>query len=477
MASIFRPRAKIANSMLDAIKKRKKYLIPLAVIFFIGLALFSILIILTGRLPKTDDTIFQHQILPYHTLFDWVIYRYQNWSGRIFPEAFVYIFSPAPIYFWKIVSIVTYAVFTVMIFLYYRLFDSHHNKQKDLTMLALAFCIPFLMHTDVLRFGIFWVTGSMNYFWIATLGLVGFYPIAYYVARHRLAHWAVIALGMLASIIASCSQEQVGAILAGLSFIFLIYELYMHKKKGSPLPMYLVIATLVIFVSFLIGIIAPGNAIRLRLETLHWLPDFYTIALPQHIEYGFRWFLEATINHSGFLLALSWGLLALLFIKKHNKTKLQNVITYLLVFFCLAIPLNVYSLVGHWFSFYAVWKPMLPNMLSYITFIPWSVAIMITIAAPIILFGKENKGRLISLLYLTAFASIGLLTMSPTMYASGWRTLFVPSVVLVLITYLLVSEVIDKYTKYKYHLATAIIVIALLDYSYLALRLIHKLIS
>lgn len=306
--------------MLDAIKKRKKYLIPFAIIFFIGLALFSILIILTGRLPKTDDTIFQTQILPYHTIFDWVIYRYQNWSGRIFPESFVYIFSPAPLYFWKIVSIISYAVFTAMIFMYGRLFYNKRDKQKDLIMLALAFCIPFLMHTDVLGSGIFWVTGSMNYFWIATLGLVGFYPIAYYVARRRLAHWVVIMLGMLASIIASCSQEQVGAILAGLSFVFLLYELYERKKKNSPFPTYLIIAITVIIASFLVGVLAPGNAVRVKLETLHWLPDFYTIALPQHIEYGYRWFLEAVVIHTGFLLVISWGLLALLFIKKQNKT-------------------------------------------------------------------------------------------------------------------------------------------------------------
>lgn len=462
--------------MLDAIKKRKKYLIPIAIIFFVGLALFSILIILTGRLPKTDDTIFQHQILPYHTLFDWVIYRYQNWSGRIFPEAFVYIFSPAPIYFWKIVSIVTYAVFTAMIFLYYRLFYNNRNKQKDLLMLALAFCVPFLMHTDVLRFGIFWVTGSMNYFWIATLGLIGFYPIAYYVARRRLAHRVVIGLGMLASIVASCSQEQVGAILAGLSFAFLLYEVYRRKKKNSPLSTYLIIATAVIIVSFLIGVLAPGNAVRLKLETLHWLPDFYTIALPQHIEYGYRWFLEATVNHTGLLLTISWGLLALLFIKKQNKTKLQNITTYFLIILCLITLAKGYQPIGYWFNFYATWKPKLPNMLSYLTFTPWLVALIGTIAAPIILFGKENKGRLISLLYIAAFASIGLLTTSPTMYASGWRTLFVPSVVFILITYLLLSEVIDKYARNKHILSSIIALFALFGYVYIALRLIHSLI-
>ncbi len=467
--------------MLDEIKKRKKYLIPLTIIFLVGLSLFSILIILTGRLTDTDDIVFQQQILPFHTLFDWVIYRYQNWSGRIFPELFVYIFSPAPLYLWKIVTIAVYAVFTMIIFMYYRLFDKTNNTKKDIIMLILAFCAPFLMYTDVLRFGMFWVTGSMNYFWIATLGLVGFYPIAYYVTHHRMAPWTITLVGALSAIVASCSQEQVGIILVGLSFIFLLYELYERKKKNSPLPVYLIIATAVIIVSFMTGILAPGNVIRLKLETIQWLPDFYTIALSQHIEYGYRWFIEATINHTGFLLVISWGLMALLFIKKQNKTNLQNITTYLLIIFCLVMLLNMISKLYHpfedWFNLYAIWKPKLPNNLSFIALITWSIAILVTVITPLILFEKKNRGRLISILYLATFASIGLLTMSPTMYASGWRTLFVPSVLLVLITYLLASEVIGKYDKYKYYLLCVVIFIALLDYSYLALRLIHKLIS
>lgn len=461
--------------MLNAFNKQNRYLKILAIILFIGISLFSILILLTIRIPGTDDVAFQKQILPYHTLIDWVVYRYQNWSGRIFPESFVYIFSPAPLYFWKIVSIISYAIFTVMIFMYYRLFDSRHNKQKDIIMLILAFCLPFLMNTDVLRFGIFWVTGSMNYFWIATLGLVGFYPIAYYASRHRPAHWSIIITGTLASIIAACSQEQVGSILAGLSLTFLLCELYTYKKNNHPLPIYMFGSTLIIIASFLIGFLAPGNSLRVKAETITWLPDFYTIPLPQHIEYGYRWFLDATINHTGFLLALSWGLLALLFIKKQSKTKQENAVLYMLVIFCSTIILNAYTPIGHLFSFYATWKPTLPNGLSYTTFIPWLAAFIISIVAPIILFNKKKIGQLISILYIATFASIGIMTMSPTMYASGWRTLFVPSVILVLITYILASEVINEYKNHRYTLLSVIIALALINYLYMGLRLVHGL--
>jgi hypothetical protein len=94
-----------------------------------------------------------------------------------------------------------------------------------------------------------------------------------------------------------------------------------------------------------------------------------------------------------------------------------------------------------------------------------------------ILFEKQNKGRLLSILYLFAFTSIGLLTMSPTMYASGWRTVFVPSVILMLIAYLLIGEVIDKYTKYKYHLVIVIIFMAYTAYAHTALSLVYNILS
>lgn len=462
--------------MLSEIYKQNKRLKELAFILFIGVVLFSILIMLTVRIPGSDDTIFQQMIAPYPSVIDWVSYRYQNWSGRIFAESFVYIFSSIPLFFWQAVSIIFYAIFTAIIFMYYRLFDDNHNKQKDTIMLILAFCLPFLINTDVLRSGMFWVTGSMNYFWIATLGLVGFYPIAYYASNHRIPHRIVTILGTVSLIIAACSQEQVGLILTGLSFILLVRELYLYRNKISPLLIYPIIITTVTAISFFISFLAPGNTIRIKLETLHWLPDFYTIGLSQHIEYAYRWFLDSTINHTGFLLALSWALMALILMKKPNKTKLQNIFTYSLIIFCFAVPiLNAYGPINNLFSFYATWKPGHLGVLSYTVLTAWTVVIVGTIIAPLIAFDRKNIGRMVSILYLTAFTSIGIITISPTVYASGLRTLFIPSVILVLITYIIASETIDKYAKYKYIITYIIACLALIGYLYTALRLIHGL--
>jgi hypothetical protein len=289
-------------------------------------------------------------------------------------------------------------------------------------------------------------------------------------------HWIVTTLGLISLIIAACSQEQVGIILTGLSFVLLIRELYLYKNKISTLPAYPIITTAIATISFFISFLAPGNAIRLKLETARWLPDFYTVEISQHIEYAYRWFLDSTINHTGFLLTLSWALMALILIKKPNKTKLQNILTYSLIVFCFFISiLNNYGPINSLFSFYATWKPGQLSILSYIVLTAWTIAIASTTIAPLITFDRKNIGRMVSILYLAAFTSIGIITISPTVYASGLRTLFIPSVILSLIAYILVSEAMDKYAKYKYIIICAIACLALIGYLYMALRLIHGL--
>ncbi|MDB5161609.1 MAG: hypothetical protein JWM52_117, partial [Candidatus Saccharibacteria bacterium] len=84
------------KSIFGSVKKNKNLIILIG-IYLLGIALFSILIHTVVRIAGSDDVVFQKQISPYATVFDWVNYRYHSWSGRIFAESFVYIFSPLPI--------------------------------------------------------------------------------------------------------------------------------------------------------------------------------------------------------------------------------------------------------------------------------------------------------------------------------------------------------------------------------------------
>jgi len=57
-----------------------------------------------------------------------------------------------------------------------------------------------------------------------------------------------------------------------------------------------------------------------------------------------------------------------------------------------------------------------------------------------------------------------MITLSPTMYASGVRTLYVPSVILLLIFYMLLDNILDKYKKSRYLSIGLIVSIAVSQY-------------
>ena len=450
--------------ILKRFHKSWLWITPL-LIYSVGLLLFGILLVFIQRLPKSDDFVFQIQIQPFPTLFDWIQYRYETWSGRIFAETFVYIFSPLPLYFWKIVSLLLYALFSGYTFLYYVLFTKKRSHIKDCLMMALAMVLPLIIDTHVLMDGMLWVTGSMNYFWLAAFALVAFYPVAYIVIKKHAPHWAVTVIGLLSAVVAASSQEQVGAVVTTLSLVFTCYVFFIVNKR-KKFPVYLSAFTLVFIVAFLFGITAPGNHERLHAETLLRIPDFYTVPLLAHIQYGYRWLIDALINHLGFLLITSWVLLLALFASKKRGNKLDKLdyaVMTILGVSVLFVCLRGYEAVSYWFNFYPTWKANPPHR-SFIVLLPWTAALLATLVAPIVLYRKNAKGPLLSLLFGATFASTAIITLAPTVYASGLRTLYVPSIILIFVVYILFDSATDQYKKFGYIVFTAIVCLAASQY-------------
>ncbi len=434
---------------------------------------FLLLLLLDHRIPGSDDTVFQVQIIPYPDVISWVVDRYHTWSGRIFSEGFVYLFSPAPFYAWQAVTLGVFVVFSGMLFAYARLLDKKWSN-KNYILLATALGSLLLMDHHVLAEGGLWMTGSMVYFWTSTLGLVGFYPVAHYVLKQRKPHWIITSLAAVSAIIAASSQEQVGAVLLGLTVAFLAYHIKVYGLNRTNIPWYLVFFAFIIGLSLSVSILAPGNAARLEAETATWLPDFQTVSLIQRVEYGYRWLLEAFINHAGFLLIMSWGCMTALFVSKDRKTKLD----YFFIFvFALASILTLSSgseLMSHLFHFYATWKPTISNPAISLNLLPWGLVLACTVVAPLFIFPKKPFGYLISLLFTASLASATILLLSPTMYASLWRSFFVPSVILLIAAYLLFSKVLTRYTKYRFVFVGLILSLAAMQYIFQAARLMHN---
>lgn len=461
---------------LLAIVKRNKHMLWLLLLFTCGVSLFALLIFIDQRIPGSDDTVFLTQTAPYHNVIDWIFYRYESWSGRIFAEGFVYIFSNAPLIFWRVTSIGMYALFCGMLFAYYMLFSEKRSPSKDYLFLTPALILPFLTNAHVLAEAGLWVTGSMVYLWMSAIGLVAFYPVAYYVIKRQPPHWVITGLGTISAIIAAGSQEQIGAVLSGLSLAFLTYTTLtpLHKFHKKTIPWYLVFFCVIIGVSFAFSLIAPGNSARTRAEVLTWLPDFYTTPLNQRIEYGYRWLLEAFINHTGYLLTMIWGFLAMLFAAKKNKKRFDYAWILLFSIAILFVLSKGFDATSYWLNFYALWKPNIPNGIEFLNLIPWGIILASTAFAPLVLYRRQTIGYLLTLLYLAAIASSVVLLFSPTMYASLWRSFFVPSVLLMVIVYILLDKIFDQYWHYKYVVIGIMISLAASHYIFQAARLLHN---
>jgi hypothetical protein len=369
-----------------------------------------------------------------------------------------------------------YALSSGLLFAYSKLISANGSNRKEYLLLGLSLLVPYLIDPGVMFNGALWITGSMNYFWIATLGLFGFYPILYYVIRQRPPSSTITVLGFICGSMAACSQEQVGLVLVTFTGIFVAYQLYKYfRNELIKFPAYTLVLLLFFVAFFLFSVLAPGNSIRDQAETMNWLPDFHSATLLQHINYGYRWLLDGLLNNGGFLLVSAWALLVALFTKKRHKDKWDLSIMLLLTIMTLFTLTKGYEGISYWFNFYATWKPSLPNKIASLSFIPWTVILLTTVAAPLVLYRKSNKkGIVLSLLFSAAIASTAVITLSPTMYASGVRTLYVPSVILALTILVLSVEVLDKYKKIWYLVIVSILAVATSEYFLLLLMIVNK---
>jgi hypothetical protein len=444
--------------------KRPSHGRTLLLIYCLGLILFTILITLVTRRIGSDDTIFQNQIKPFPNVIDWVTFRYTSWSGRFFPEAFVYIFSQIPLFIWKIVSVIIYGVFVATLFAYYKLLFQR-STTKDYFALIAIFTVPLLIDSRSFLDGTFWVSGSMNYFWMVAAAIVALYAIVYRVAKNTPPHWIIRVVSLLGGIVAA-SFEQTGLVIVTVSIIFLGILFYRNRRS---IPWYEIIFTIVIAAICILSLHAPGNALRLKQETLTWLPDFYTISLSTHVDYSLRWFLDAAVNHEGFLFIGIWLTLIYLLLKKVTKTWYNIGIIAVLVMATTISLLKGFHPFTYMFNFYPNWDMPLPHHADLVVIIPWIGVLLTTMIAPLFVFPKTLKGALVSLFIAASLADLALVTFSPTIYASGLRTIFIPSLLLSLIVIYLITTLSTSLQK---RIALFIVFIATIQYIVMAAKLI-----
>lgn len=422
--------------------------------------------------------IFQQQTTAYPDALSWVTHRYTTWSGRVFSEGFVYVFNRIPLVYYKLINVALFATLISILYLYHKTFTRHVSSSKAAYMIVVSGIFLYLLNPSTLSPGVLWMTGSMYYFWIAVIGLTGLYPLCVLVLRSRPVHPVLMVLGLILSVVAASSQEQAGAIIVGLSALLLFYQLYLYFHKHQPNHSHIYWSTvwfITTLAAFYFSIKSPGNALRLKSEVAYWLPDFYTMPLLHHIDFGIRWVLDGLVNHAGFVLIATWFVLTLLFLKKKS-LDVWDILTYLILGLAsVVVSTSNHSSLSKLMQFYSEWNTSMPSKTAYIPMLAWILVLAITVIAPYILY-RNTRGITYSVLLALSFASTVAICFSPTMYASGWRTLFIPLFCALIVLYFLISDLYDKVSRrISYFVLLVLSVIAFSQYTALLTAILtHK---
>ena len=410
------------------------------VFFILMLILFSKVPIFTG-----DDEIFAAISLKYNFL-EFISERYWYWSGRLFSEALVYLFTSRLffLYQWLCAALITVCSFSV----YKWITAAKEMRPSHKLTFAYISCFGFaLISSSILSSSVFWVSGSLNYFVPFTFGIIAFTPFVFALKNIDYKPGIFLKTGFIASaVFAAFSQEQVSLCLFAFSAFSIAYLLVKRRKLSRFLISLLIITT----VCMIVSLSAPGNSIRYEASVVQYFPQFEQIGFSARMAVSAHFCTNMLINQSCLPLMFLWFIIgSLLFTRK--KSVLSKVISIALITVAIIMLLRFISpadfvfsrftgLLSPLFTFnYLTWQSIrIPSV--FFPYLFWGIALLLIPAGIILIWGKSKETFFYGLLYLGAIATFALISFSPSLYVSGGRTGYIGNMLLILLLYFLLTH-------------------------------------
>ena len=410
-----------------------KRCLPFFVLFALALGWHLVM-----HMYSSDDEIMR--ALTYDSLPRFMIERYFAWSTRIFTDTIFMILLRLPSIVWRILDSALYAFFSMAV----SYLAGGRDKPPVRWLCVCGFCLyPFI---DMISAG--WIVTTCVYLWsCASLFFAAAASKKAFEAPSGRVNAGWWALAVLASLLAG-SMEQSCCCLIVLGAACIVRSL--SEKRFS----WLYAIELAIGVCMLcLHMLSPALSIRDIEEAKGWFPDYATLSLAQRLEMGF----SATMYH--FLAEPS--LLFLLF-SSFLFTRILMKKRPALFVICGALPLLTCLIYGFGLgagAFEALFPELwaVKNALGHYgtcpvwgdwdTFLPLFVMILnaICVCAALYCSFDAPKDRWACLLALCSAAGVRVaIGLSPTIWASGFRTFIILQFTFVYLTCRLASEMIEE---------------------------------
>lgn len=288
----------------------KKYY-PFIILFFIVL-IFNIFMNI-----KQADFIWFLDKAKTTNMFDYLSFRYFNWTSRIIIE-FVLV-GILKLNYTVIFKVINTLVMFLIPCVLLKLFSKNKDIKTQIFVIILYLCYNFkLMSTAG------WYATLINYMWPLLCLLIGLIPIKNYFDNKK-DKWYLNILYIL-GIIFACNQEQSCAILFGVYLLFFIYSL-LNKKISKFSILSLIISSL----SLIFILTCPGNALRSVQETMVNYPEYAKFDIIQKIGLSFTTIMTEYITDCNFILFVLCIISSIIVFKKIDK-KIIKIISLIPVF-------------------------------------------------------------------------------------------------------------------------------------------------
>lgn len=396
--------------------KKIKELLNKKSVYYVCLFILVFALHLFMKPGEADDSWFINNYTGNPFSFSYM--RYMQWSSRFLIEMVLVVIASLPLILWKVLD-------TLMIVL---LFYSGNKLLNVKDRKILIFEILLIM---ILPWKVFgetgWIATTLNYTWPITLGFYGFSILLEEKTNFLKQIMAFF------SIIFACNQEQMCCVM--LAFIIICFCIRTFQKKNNKV---FLIPFIICILMGVLHIVCPGNSMRQISEMQTWYPAYQNFDILDKTLIGIISTVTAILFDFRIIYIAFIGMLILYTKYLPLNKKLSYIIQFILACF---IFINIYPFDSTQMMFYS--KAQESIVITFMNFVlpVLLFSLLISIVIYLILKTKNKYNYMFVLLFLSGICSRLILGFSPTVYASGKRTVIYFYVVCYLLTVFIMKTI------------------------------------
>ena len=364
-----------------------------------------------------DDIRYLHE-LDNKTYLEFIKEHYLTWSSRLIIDSSIVLFSKCNMWLWRIVDSFMFVLIAIMIDL---IFGKDEQYRSGLISCLVVLLFPLWMINST-----GWIATTVTYIWPIALGLLSLLPLvdtSYAESKGRYL--------FLLPLLYAANAEQTCCVLLAFGMILTGYHYYKgHKQvlKFGKLYIILCICLLLLF------LLCPGNHIRTIDEIANRWTEFATLGLTEKLSYGMATTFSRLFTYEWLYVFFC---LALLLVSVVRKKRICVIASVLLIAQPLIYTLYATLYSGSPITYLVLGSHQLPvaGSLHFVGLIVLGVLSVLLITW--LLWSLFEHKLLPPLIFLAGFASRMLLSFSPTLFASGTRTMFLFYMSMIILVYML----------------------------------------